>query len=116
MDCQDWKIVTLNSKEVKMKKQNNKEMEKKISQKKVEQDFEETKVEVDKKLGKIISQARLTKGINSQKEMATLLNISPQIYAKWENNSLIPSNLELSKLEKILKIPKTFPRSKIINK
>lgn len=113
--CQDWNTIVFNSKENKQKTEKNKEIQKKISQKVVNN--EETKIVADKKLGQILSQARLAKGINKQSDFVNELNkvglnISVQIYSKWESNKEIPTNEQIAKMERVLSIK--LPRNKKI--
>lgn len=119
MEHQDFKTITFNSKEKKVLDQNKKEVQKRISQKQVSSnDNEIVKVQADKKLGQLISQARLAKGFKTQgdfiKELnqKTNLNISSQIFSKWENNKEVPTNEQIAKMEKVL-ITK-LPRNKKI--
>ena len=121
MEHQDFKTVVFNSKEKKAVDQNKKEVQKKISQKQVSSnDNEVVKVQADKKLGQLLSQARLAKGFKTQgdfiKELnqKTNLNISPQIYGKWESNKEVPTNEQIAKMEKILCVK--LPRNKKIKK
>jgi ribosome-binding protein aMBF1 (putative translation factor) len=112
---QDWNIIVFNSKENKQKSEKRKEVEKKISQKVVND--EEVKIVADKKLGQILSQARLAKGINKQLDFVNELNkvglnISVQIYSKWESNKEIPTNDQIAKMERVLSIK--LPRNKKI--
>lgn len=119
MDHQDFNSIILNSKEKKAYDQNKKEVQKKISQKQVStNDNEVVKVQADKKLGQLLSQGRLVKGFKSQgdfiKELnqKTNLNISLQIYSKWESNKEVPTNDQIARLEKLLCIK--LPRNKKI--
>ena len=121
MDHQDFKTITFNSKEKKAVDQN-KDVQKRISQKQVTQvtsgDNEIVKVQADKKLGQLLSQARLAKGFKTQgdfiKELnqKTNLNISSQIYSKWESNKEVPTNEQIAKMEKVLTAK--LPRNKKI--
>ena len=110
MDHQDFKVVTFNTKSEKVKSEEQKKIEKKISQKVVSN--EEIKMEAPKKLGLLISQGRSSKGIKSQKEFASLLGVTSIMVKNWENNSLIPTNLEIAKIEKTLGVK--LPRNKKI--
>lgn len=119
MEHQDFKTVVFNQKEKKAVDQNKKEVQKRISQKQVSSnDNEVVKVQADKKLGQLLSQARLAKGFKTQgdfiKELnqKTNLNISPQIYGKWENNKEVPTNEQIAKMEKVLTAK--LPRNKKI--
>ena len=77
MEHQDWNNITFNNKANSIKC----EEAKKIHSKKVINP-EEVKIEAPKDLGKLISQARTTKGKN-QKELANLIGVSQQIIARW---------------------------------
>ena len=119
MEHQDFKNVVFNQKEKKAIDQNKKEVQKRISQKQVSSnDNEVVKVQADKKLGQLLSQARLAKGFKTQgdfiKELnqKTNLNISPQIYGKWESNKEVPTNEQIAKMEKVLTAK--LPRNKKI--
>ena len=119
MEHQDFKTVVFNQKEKKAVDQNKKEVQKRISQKQVSSnDNEIVKVQADKKLGQLLSQARLAKGFKTQgdfiKELnqKTNLNISPQIYSKWESNKEVPTNEQIAKMEKVLTTK--LPRNKKI--
>jgi ribosome-binding protein aMBF1 (putative translation factor) len=119
MEHQDFKTITFNSKEKKVLDQNKKEVQKRISQKQVSSnDNEVVKVQADKKLGQLLSQARLAKGFKTQvdfiKELnqKTNLNISVQIYGKWESNKEVPTNEQIAKMEKVLTAK--LPRNKKI--
>lgn len=119
MEHQDFKTVVFNQKEKKAVEQNKKEVQKRISQKQVSSnDNEIVKVQADKKLGQILSQARLAKGFKTQgdfiKELnqKTNLNISAQIYGKWESNKEVPTNEQIAKMEKVLTVK--LPRNKKI--
>ena len=119
MEHQDFNTVTFNTKSSKDKKQETAEIKKKISQKQVTtNDNEIIKVESDKKLGQLLSQSRLTLGFKTQanfiKELnqKTNMNVSPQIYSKWESNKEVPTNEQIAKMEKVLKVK--LPRNKKI--
>ncbi len=119
MEHQDFKTVVFNSKEKKAVDQNKKDVQKRISQKQVSlNDNEIVKVQADKKLGQLLSQARLAKGFKTQgdfiKELnqKANLNISLQIYNKWESNKEVPTNEQIAKMEKVLTVK--LPRNKKI--
>jgi len=121
MEHQDFKTVVFSQKEKKAFDQNKKEVQKRISQKQVSSnDNEVVKVQADKKLGQLLSQARLAKGFKTQgdfiKELnqKTNLQISLQIYSKWESNKEVPTNEQIAKMEKILCVK--LPRNKKIKK
>lgn len=114
MDHQDFKTVTFNSKSDKERTQKIKEQNKKYSQRVTNP--EEIKIESDKKLGQILAQSRLAKGFNTQNDFVkelngkTNLNISSQLFARWESNKEAPSNEQIAKMEKLLGIK--LPRNK----
>ena len=117
MEHQDFKTIILNPKHKKNIEIGKKDTEKKLSQKQVKTTEEEIiKIEADKKLGQILSQARISKGFNKQsdfvKELSNKvnLNVSLQIYSKWESNKEVPTNEQISKMEKFLCIK--LPRNK----
>ena len=119
MEHQDFKTVVFSQKEKKAVDQNKKEVQKRISQKQVSSnDNEVVKVQADKKLGQLLSQVRLAKGFKTQvdfiKELnqKTNLNISVQIYGKWESNKEVPTNEQIAKMEKVLTAK--LPRNKKI--
>jgi transcriptional regulator with XRE-family HTH domain len=119
MEHQDFNTVTFNTKSEKAKKQETTEIKKKISQKQVTtNDNEIIKVESDKKLGQLLSQSRLTLGFKTQADFIkelnqkTNMNVSPQIYSKWESNKEVPTNEQIAKMEKVLKVK--LPRNKKI--
>lgn len=119
MEHQDFNTVTFNTKSEKEKKLETNESKKKISQKQVTtNDSVVVKVESDKKLGQLLSQSRLTMGFKTQADFIkelnqkTNMNISLQIYSKWESNKEIPTNEQIAKMEKVLKVK--LPRNKKI--
>ena len=124
MEHQDFNMVVFNTKEKKAVDQNKKEVQKRISQKQVTQstlsDNELIKIQADKKLGQLLSQARLVKGFKTQGDFVkelnqkTNLNISLQIYSKWESNKEVPTNEQIAKMEKVLVVK--LPRNKKIKK
>lgn len=120
MDHQDFKTIIFNSKAYKNSVKSKQESQKKISQKIINTNENETvKIEADKKLGVILSQARISKGYKSQNEFVTALNqktnmnISSQIYNKWESNKDNPTNEQIAKMEKFLGTK--LPRNKKVN-
>ena len=116
MEHQDYKTIVFNNKEKKINDEKKRETQKKISQ--LTNNMENVKIESDKKLGQMLSQARLAKGFIKQsdfiKELTTKtnLNISIQIYSKWESNKKIPSNEQIAKMERVLGVK--LPRNKKI--
>ena len=118
MEHQDFNTVVFGKKLNNNKNSN--EISKKNSQKRVETNENETvKIEIDKKMGKslgsLLSQGRLAKGFKTQGDFVkeinqkTNLNISVQVYSKWESNKEIPNNEQIAKMEKVLciKLPRT---------
>lgn len=122
MEHQDFKTVIFNKVSVDDKKQfekNKKEIQKRISQKQViSNDNEVIKVKADTKLGQLLSQARIVKGYKTQSDFIkelnqkTNINVSLQIYSKWENNKETPTNEQIAKMEKVLTVK--LPRNKKI--
>jgi len=110
MEHQDLNTVTFNLKIPKEKIQN-KALSQHIT------NSEDIKIEPDKRLGQIIAQSRLAKGFNSQnnfvKELNRVnLNVSQQLYGRWESNKEIPTNEQIAKMEKVLGVK--LPRNKKI--
>ena len=105
MDHQDWNTITFNSNSAKNK--TDKSTNKASSNK--QKTTENIRIEAPKQLGQLILNAR-TACKKNQKELALLLGISPQILGRWEQNKEIPTNLQLSHIEKVLKVK--LPRSK----
>ena len=118
MEHQDFKPVVFNLKSDKDKKDSvdKQKKEVKISQKVT--NTEQIKIEADKKLGQLLSQARLAKGFNKQSDFVNDFNsksnlkISLQLYTKWEANKDIPTNEQIAKMEKVLGVK--LPRNKKI--
>ena len=115
MEHQDFNMIVFTRKDI----TNKNEAEKKISQKEVKTNSEETVIiESDKKLGQMLSQARLAKGLSKQSECVTelnnkcKLNISVQLYSKWEANKETPTNEQIAKIERVLGVK--LPRNKKI--
>ena len=54
-------------------------------------------------LGKQIQRARLANGINTQKELASLINTKPDIINAYECGKAIPDNAVMQKLRRVLK-------------
>ena len=100
MDCQDWNTVTINSKKTEKKTFHG-----------PRPDVEKVII-VPKDLSKNISQARAAKGF-SQKDLAGKVGLSSQVLSKWESGKEVPSNAEISKLEKFLgvKLPRTTKKN-----
>ena len=75
------------------------------------------KYEENKKLGSILASSRVTKGYKSQNDFVknlskVRLNISVQIYGRWEANKEVPTNEQIAKMEKLLGVK--LPRNKKI--
>ena len=107
MEHQDWTTVTLNTKAVNATKG---EYNKKLSQKSPTLDV---KVEVPTNLGKLIEQAR---GGKTRQILANELGVAVTLLTRWETGKDIPTNLDISKIERRLgvKLPRT-KKSKIEN-
>ncbi len=58
------------------------------------------------KIGKKIKKYRLAEGL-TQTKLGEILNVTPGRISKWENNAIVPSDEELQKLCKALKIDKS---------
>lgn len=103
MEHQDWNNISFNNKSDTKKRED----AKKINSNKITNP-EDFKIEAPKDLGKLISQARTTKGKN-QKELASELGVNQQILSRWESNKEIPTNLQIANIEKKLgiKLPRT---------
>ena len=98
MDCQDWNQVTLTKKpNVANKTVNNSP--------KVDEDI---KIKVPKNLQQLISQGRTSKSL-TQKQLSTQLGVAVQVLTRWESGKEVPSNGDISKIERILgvKLPRT---------
>jgi ribosome-binding protein aMBF1 (putative translation factor) len=107
MECQDWNTITFNTPSHNKK---NEEV-KKVHSNKVSNDPEKVRMEAPKQLGQLISQARNTKG-KTQKILGYELGVTQQILAKWESNKELPTNLQISQLERNLGVK--LPRAKKI--
>ena len=53
------------------------------------------------------------RGLKSRKEVANGLGIAETLFARWENGKEIPSNNDISKIERFLKVK--LPRNVKIN-
>lgn len=69
------------------------------------------KLEPPKDLAKKLQQARTVNNL-TQKQIAQQLQIAVNTYNLWESGRTIPTNLEIAKIEKLLKIK--LPRSRIV--
>lgn len=105
MDCQDWNTVTFHTQTQNKRKEENK----KVNSNKVNNDPDKFRMEAPKELGKMISQGRNIKG-KTQKTLAYELGVNNQILAEWESNKKVPTNLQISQIERNLGIK--LPRAK----
>ena len=103
MEHQDWNTITLNTKSTNAKKA---EINKKISQKMSSQDV---KIEAPPNLGKLIEQAR---GGVTRQTLANRLGIAVTLLTRWETGKDIPTNSDIAKIERQLKVK--LPRTKKI--
>lgn len=69
------------------------------------------KLEPPKDLAKKLQQARTANNL-TQKQIAQQLQIAVNTYNLWESGRTIPTNLEIAKIEKLLKIK--LPRSRLV--
>tara|TARA_Y100000389_G_scaffold204956_1_gene261232 strand:+ start:14541 stop:14873 length:333 start_codon:yes stop_codon:yes gene_type:complete len=69
------------------------------------------KLEPPKELAKQIQQARTANNL-TQKQIAQQLQLTVNTYNLWESGRTIPTNLEIARIEKLLKIK--LPRSRIV--
>ena len=114
MQHQDFNTIIFNSGNNNISE---KKKEKKEGKTPLMSDNDTIKIEPDKKLGQLLSQGRLTKGFKTQNDFVkelikNKLNISIQIYNKWESNKDIPTNQQIAIMEKVLSIK--LPRNKKI--
>ena len=98
MDGQDWTPVVLSNKPKVINKTVN-------NSPKFDEDI---KIEVHKSLYQLISQGRTTKSL-TQKQLSTQLGVAVQVLSRWETGKEVPSNGDISKIERILgvKLPRT---------
>lgn len=108
MSHQDWNVITFNTPSLNKKKEENK----KIHSNKTNNDPEKFRYEAPKQLGQLLMKARTSKNL-TQKDIATQLGISPNIYNKWESNKELPTNAQIASIEKKLNIK--LPRNKKVN-
>tara|TARA_Y100000591_G_C21790261_1_gene676170 strand:- start:89 stop:406 length:318 start_codon:yes stop_codon:yes gene_type:complete len=99
MEHQDWNTITFNNSYSKNKKHNNYTSQK--------QYICHTELKAPPNLGKLISQAR---GDKTRQEIANTLGIAVTLFTRWETGKDIPSNNDIAKLERLLKIK--LPRNK----
>ena len=92
MNHQDWNPISLNAKVNKKSKENS------INTIYKNPDI---KIQAPVGLGKLISQARCNK---TRKMLAQELGIAESIVTRWETGKEIPSNLDIAKIEKHLRI------------
>ena len=120
MDGQDWKPINIgnpNNKTNTSHNKNSKNNQQNIDPKKqLEKNIEEgifDKPQVDLNLKKMIQQARMAKKF-SQKDLANNLKIKPEIIRDIENGKLIPNNMMIANLSRVLGVK--LPRNKKNNK
>tara|TARA_B100000427_G_scaffold221837_1_gene185585 strand:- start:157 stop:471 length:315 start_codon:yes stop_codon:yes gene_type:complete len=101
MEHQDYNVITFNSNKV--SKQNN-NPETKTNE-------TETIILENTKLGKLILQSRTIKN-ETQDTLSRKLGINKNTLKRWENNSEVPSNAEIAKIERFLGVK--LPRNKKI--
>ena len=114
MEHQDYSNVVFGEKNKIENLKEKKVIETRISR--YETNKDEIKIVPNKKLGQLLSQARLTKGFNKQVDFVNEFNsksslkMSLQLYTKWEANKEIPTNEQISKIEKVLcvKLPRNI--------
>ena len=104
MEHQDFNEIKFHNKKDSLAKEN----KKKVNSNKIK-DPEKYKIEVPSNLKTMISESRNILKLK-QSELSQKMGISVLVLQKWENGKIIPSNLEISNLEKILKVK--LPRSK----
>jgi ribosome-binding protein aMBF1 (putative translation factor) len=100
---QDWNTIVFNNKP-KTNADNKQKPNIQISN-------QHKKLEPPKDLAKKIQQARTANNL-TQKQIAQQLQIAVNTYNLWESGRTIPTNLEIAKIEKLLKIK--LPRSRIV--
>ena len=105
MDCQDWNQITFNT----PSKNKNTQENKKLHSNKVSNDPDKVRMEAPKQLGHLISQGRNIKG-KTQKILAYELGVTQKLLANWESNKELPTNLQISQLERNLGVK--LPRAK----
>ena len=98
---QDWNTITFTNSTNKAKQQ---EKNKVLSQKSTK---ENVKMEAPSNLGKLISQARNDK---TRQYLANNLGIAATLLTRWETGKDIPTNSDIAKIEKILRVK--LPRIK----
>lgn len=97
---QDWKEVILQKHDPKATPRKHIELSKAV---KLENDTENLSNKVvGLSLGKQIQTARLARGMKTQKELAVMISVRPEIITKYENGSAIPDTNVLQKLRKAL--------------
>ena len=114
---QDWEPLVLRKKQIKSKldkqnairkgacevKEKNTGKGESDKMRKLEEDMDNLKIEtVNKSISKAIMDAR-TKLKIKQKELATKINVQPQIIQQYENGKAKPDISVLRKLERVLK-------------
>ena len=99
MDGQDWNTVVLTKKP--------KPNQSQYANSGPKPDVE-VKIEAPKNLGTMISQGRTAKS-KTQKLLASELGIAVQVLSRWETGKEIPSNGDISKIERTIGVK--LPRS-----
>jgi putative transcription factor len=67
------------------------------------QDWEPDRMEI----GKMIQQARVVKGINTQRELAIAVGVTPGIINSYESGKATPDPVTMQKLERVLNVKLT---------
>jgi ribosome-binding protein aMBF1 (putative translation factor) len=101
MNHQDWNTITFANSTNKAKQH---QKNKVLSQKSTN---ENVKMEAPGNLGKLISQARCNK---TRQELANDLGVAVTLLTRWETGKDIPTNSDIAKIEKILRVK--LPRIK----
>lgn len=58
-----------------------------------------------KKVGAVITELRLARGIKRQPDLAVLVNVSPRTVSRWENGHTAPTAWDLRTLSDQLRVP-----------
>ena len=100
MNHQDWKEVVLS----KTSKASNTQPHYEVSkEQKIDKETEElSHKKVGGSLGKQIQTARIAKGLKTQKDLANLINVRPDVINMYESGKAIPDNAILQKLRRML--------------
>ena len=104
---QDWNTIVIKGKssvsQINAKK-TQPHYEKTKEQKLIEDDENISHKTVSASLGKTIQQARIAKGYKTQKELAQVLNVPPNIINQYESGKAIPDNNLMQKLRRVLQV------------